>query len=85
MTPPPIRIRIPKTTVYTYYIYRTSSGRWQLSNNSGVPLALSNICRDEMLLRFALEDAGDDAQKALDAVKTHVHSQYGKVAELVAS
>lgn len=83
MTPPPIRIRIPKSQSYTYYIFQTGSGRWALSNNSGVPLSLSNICRDEMLLRFALEDAGNDPQKVLAAVKLHTHSQYGSIAELV--
>lgn len=82
MATKPIRIRITRYNHYSY-IHQGKDGRWRATSQNGTPMALSNYCKDEMVLRFALEDAGDDPGPALAACREHLYPQYAETAELL--
>lgn len=54
--PKPVRIRTKDGMGNVAYISKMGS-YWRLTSDKGVPLALSNLFKDEPALRFALEDA----------------------------
>jgi len=78
-----IRIRTKDSIGNTRYLFQAKDGSWKCASQAGTPLAFSYLTKDAMVLRFALEDAGDDAEAALAAVKAH--AEYTKTAELVLS
>ena len=69
---PAIRIEITDTLGNISYLSRRHDGWWQLVSQRGIPLALGNVVENEPLVRFAIQDAGDDADAILAAVTTHL-------------
>jgi hypothetical protein len=67
-----IRIEITDTLGNMSYLSRNSNGWWQLVSQRGIPLALGNVVENEPLVRFAIQDAGDDVNAILTAVTTHL-------------
>lgn len=65
-----MKIRIRGSDMFGNLRYITVyDGTVHVYSASGMPLSLSNIAKDAMALRFALEDAASDAQAAVQAVK----------------
>jgi hypothetical protein len=67
-----IRIEITDTLGNISYLSRRHDGWWQLVSQRGIPLALGNVVENEPLVRFAIQDAGDDANAILEAVTKHL-------------
>ena len=67
-----IRIEITDTLGNISYLSRRHDGWWQLVSHRGIPLALGNVVENEPLVRFAIQDAGDDANAILEAIKRHL-------------
>jgi hypothetical protein len=63
-----IRIEIRDSLGNLSYLSRRHDGWWQLVSQRGIPLALGNVVDNEPLVRFAIQDAGDDANAILDAI-----------------
>lgn len=63
-----IRIEITDTLGNISYLSRNTNGWWQLVSQHGIPLALSNVVDNEPLVRFAIQDAGDDGDAILAAI-----------------
>ncbi|WP_114944421.1 hypothetical protein [Microvirga calopogonii] len=67
-----VRIQIRDDLGNISYLSRTSSGYWNLVSRNGIALGLSTVVSDEPLARFALEDAGDDGNAVLEAIRRHL-------------
>ncbi|MBD2745920.1 hypothetical protein IC232_04325 [Microvirga sp. BT688] len=67
-----IRIEITDTLGNISYLSRNSNDWWQLVSQRGIPLALGNVVENEPLVRFAIQDAGDDANAILQAITKHL-------------
>jgi hypothetical protein len=62
------------------YIHQNRKGDWCCTSADGTPLALCDVIEDrnEMALRFKLEDA-NNAHEAVKAVREHVSRLWAKV------
>jgi hypothetical protein len=67
-----VRVQIKDDLGNISYLSRTTGGYWHLVSRNGIALGLSTVVSDEPLARFALEDAGDDADAVLQAVRRHL-------------
>ena len=67
-----IRIEIRDSLGNLSYLSRNPDGWWRLVSQHGIPLSLSNVVNNEPLVRFAIQDAGDDANAILKAVTKHL-------------
>ncbi|QRM34896.1 hypothetical protein [Microvirga sp. VF16] len=67
-----VRIQISDDLGNISYLSRTTGGYWNLVSRNGIALGLSTVVNNEPLARFALEDAGDDGEALLEAIKKHL-------------
>jgi hypothetical protein len=67
-----VRIQIRDDLGNISYLSRTTGGYWHLVSRTGIALGLSTIVNDEPLARFALEDAGNDGNAVLQAIRRHL-------------
>ncbi|WP_262267200.1 MULTISPECIES: hypothetical protein [Microvirga] len=67
-----VRIQIRDDLGNISYLSRTKSGYWNLVSQNGIALGLSNVVGNEPLARFALEDAGDDGEAVLEAIRKYL-------------